>query len=149
VLLIIIGGLALAFVLNTGSFFLKNRARNWYHVVYIAVLLLTAFDLLAVTYASYYEAAGLYDNLRRHEVHEVSTSLYFSVVTLTTLGFGDVVPTESARAVAASEAVFGYLILAGLIGGFGRLAHTISVLVWGPPLDAKGREYDDITDGYS
>ncbi len=44
---------------------------------------------------------------------------YFSLVTLTTLGYGDVVPASlSAQVVAMSEVVLGYLMLGGLISIF-------------------------------
>ena len=48
---------------------------------------------------------------------------YYSFVTLTTLGYGDVVPVSAtARVFAATEAVFGQLYIAifvaGLVGGF-------------------------------
>lgn len=44
---------------------------------------------------------------------------YYSVVTLTTLGYGDVVPASSvARVVAIIEVIFGYLMLGGLLSIF-------------------------------
>jgi hypothetical protein len=39
------------------------------------------------------------------------TCLYFSVATLTTLGYGDFAPMPEARAIAAVEAVSGYILL--------------------------------------
>jgi Ion channel len=39
------------------------------------------------------------------------TCLYFSMVTWTTLGYGDVRPSDNARMLAASEAVLGYMFL--------------------------------------
>ena len=47
------------------------------------------------------------------------TTIYFSVVTLTTLGYGDIVPTSAmARVVALIEVVIGYVMLGGLLGIF-------------------------------
>ena len=47
------------------------------------------------------------------------TTLYFSVVTLTTLGFGDIVPTSAmARIVTLVEVITGYMMLGGLLGIF-------------------------------
>ena len=47
------------------------------------------------------------------------TTLYFSVVTLTTLGYGDIVPTSAgARIVALIEVIIGYMMLGGLLGIF-------------------------------
>lgn len=42
------------------------------------------------------------------------TSLYFSIVTWTTLGYGDIKPPEAIRLVAATQAILGYMYL-GLI----------------------------------
>ena len=47
------------------------------------------------------------------------TTIYFSVVTLTTLGYGDIVPTSvAARLVVLVEVVAGYMMLGGLLGIF-------------------------------
>ena len=47
------------------------------------------------------------------------TTLYFSFVTLTTLGYGDIVPTSAAaRIVALVEVITGYVMLGGLLGIF-------------------------------
>ncbi len=47
------------------------------------------------------------------------TTIYFSVVTLTTLGYGDIVPTSAAaRVVVLAEVIIGYVMLGGLLGIF-------------------------------
>lgn len=47
-----------------------------------------------------------------------STLLFFSVVTMTTLGYGDVLPVgDFARMAAGFEAIFGVLYIAVMIGG--------------------------------
>jgi hypothetical protein len=57
-------------------------------------------------------------------VRDVRDWVYFSFVTLTTLGYGDIVPAKPvARALATSEAVTGQLYLAVL------LAHLVSMRV--------------------
>jgi hypothetical protein len=43
-------------------------------------------------------------------------AIYFSVVTWTTLGYGDLTPEPAARLVAATEAIMGYVVMALLIG---------------------------------
>ena len=46
-------------------------------------------------------------------------TIYFSFVTLTTLGYGDIVPTSAgARLVALAEVIIGYMMLGGLLGNF-------------------------------
>ena len=48
-----------------------------------------------------------------HEAHRYPELMYFSFVTLTTLGYGDIVPTHAiARALATGEAVLGQVYLA-------------------------------------
>lgn len=44
-----------------------------------------------------------------------SDYLYFSVITWTTVGYGDFIPKPSARMIAASEALVGYISMAVLI----------------------------------
>lgn len=44
-----------------------------------------------------------------------ATTVYFSIVTWTTVGYGDLVPCGPGRLVAALEAILGYLVMALLI----------------------------------
>jgi hypothetical protein len=39
-------------------------------------------------------------------------SLYFSTITWTTLGYGDIVPSKELRVIAASEAITGWIAMA-------------------------------------
>ena len=50
--------------------------------------------------------------------NDMWTSLYFSIVTWTTLGYGDFKPTVDLRLVAALEALLGYLYMSILVGIF-------------------------------
>lgn len=49
--------------------------------------------------------------------NDLTTALYFSVVTFTTLGYGDFQPMPGMRVLAASEALIGYLFLGMSVGG--------------------------------
>ena len=61
-----------------------------------------------------------------NELTSVKDWLYFSFITLTTVGYGDIVPVKPiARSLATSEAITGQLYLAVL------LAHLVSVRVSG------------------
>ena len=52
----------------------------------------------------------------RYRARETVTSLYFSFVTLTTLGYGDITPTSpAARMLAVVEAIMGQLYIAVLV----------------------------------
>ena len=46
-----------------------------------------------------------------HVTNNFWTCLYFSIVTFTTIGYGDFAPSVAARPVAALEALFGYALL--------------------------------------
>jgi uncharacterized protein YjbI with pentapeptide repeats len=71
--------------------------------------------MLMVLFAAVYETVKL--DLGDHPT--VLSSLYYSVVTLTTLGYGDVVPASpAAQIVAMSEVVVGYVMLGGLLSIF-------------------------------
>jgi len=70
---------------------------------------------LAVVFAGLYTLVDL--DPGAHE--SALTPLYFSVVTLTTLGFGDVLPASpAAQAVAMTEVILGYVMLGGLLSIF-------------------------------
>ena len=65
-------------------------------------------------YARLYQSEGLVHGCE--VVNSFQTSLYFSVVTLTTLGYGDYQPTEKVQLWAAAQAFYGYIFLAILVG---------------------------------
>ncbi len=71
--------------------------------------------VLAVVFAGLYTLVEL--DAGGHET--ALTPLYYSVVTLTTLGYGDVVPASGwAQAVAMVEVILGYVMLGGLLSIF-------------------------------
>jgi Ion channel len=49
------------------------------------------------------------------QVKDKLTCLYFSIVTWTTLGYGDFRPTDDLRLISAAEAILGYLSMAILV----------------------------------
>jgi voltage-gated potassium channel Kch len=57
--------------------------------------------------------------------------LYFSIITWTTVGYGDLVPTKASRIFAATEALFGYIYMAVYIG------YMLNVLMF---FGERGRE---------
>lgn len=65
--------------------------------------------------------AGIYRHLGlqygKEIIYDSSKSLYFSIVTWTTLGYGDFAPSPSSRPYAASEALIGYIFMAIFLAG--------------------------------
>ena len=76
--------------------------------------ILITLPLVIYAYARLYEVEGLL--LNGQTVHSIKTALYFSIVTLTTLGYGDYQPSECVQMWAATQALYGYILLAMLVG---------------------------------
>ena len=86
---------------------------------------LCAYLLLAVWFTNAYSLINIVDPSSFRVLSEPSNSfgdtadglaLYYSIVTLTTLGYGDIVPTNSfARMLAAVEAIVGQIYLVVLV----------------------------------
>lgn len=66
-------------------------------------------------FAGYYRSWGIIET-DGTVTHDPSTALYFSIVTWTTLGYGDLQPTNDVRSFAATEALLGYVFMAVFIG---------------------------------
>lgn len=81
---------------------------------FVYYFLLLVFTI--ATFTAIYEMEGIICS--GVVVRETYTSFYFSVVTWTTLGYGDCLPTEDIRHLAAIQALMGYLMMAIFIGVF-------------------------------
>lgn len=79
-------------------------------------VLIAAAEVLAmlVAFGAVYQHLGIMDNSRAGSpiVNDFWTGVYYSVVTFTTLGYGDFYPKGIARALAGMQALTGYLVLA-------------------------------------
>lgn len=80
-------------------------------------LLIVTVVVSVLAHALIYEEVGLMPS-GEEDVHMPSFSdgLYFSIVTFTTLGYGDFAPVEKFRLMSALQAVYGYLFLGSLVG---------------------------------
>jgi hypothetical protein len=76
--------------------------------------------LLIMAFASAYRNIGVMDNTRPGSpiTHAFTSSIYYSIVTFTTLGYGDFYPVGLGRALASIEALAGYIIL-GILASTG------------------------------
>jgi voltage-gated potassium channel len=73
--------------------------------------------ICVVSFAVLYSSIGLIDTLERAAVIRGIDYLYFSIVSFSTLGYGDLRIEESGRIWAGSQAVLGNLHLGLLAGG--------------------------------
>ena len=70
---------------------------------------LILFTMIA-TFSVIYEMEGIICS--GETIKDTYHSVYFSIVTWTTLGYGDCLPSENIKHIAAIEALFGYLMMA-------------------------------------
>jgi hypothetical protein len=125
----VVGGLSFVFtvavILVVGSAIVRRRTLDTPTVVGV----LSVYLLLALLFASLNQLLNaFYPNDYLHGVTglpNASVQLYFSVVTMTTLGYGDIVPmSDVARAVVVVEALTGQLylvsVVAAVVGGWHR-----------------------------
>jgi hypothetical protein len=85
-------------------------------LVELAVLTLNV-AILVFAFAWVHHQIGLIDmsGPTPRPTHDLGDALYFSVVTITTLGYGDFIPLGPGRPVAALQAFLGYFILGILV----------------------------------
>lgn len=81
---------------------LVELTNKYYWIASMVLILLTASILESVLWAVTYMAVGAIDVFEQ--------ALYFSIVTFTTLGYGDVTLNESWRLFAAFEAATGIIV---------------------------------------
>ncbi|TMV06862.1 two pore domain potassium channel family protein [Ruegeria sediminis] len=105
-------------------------SQTWYHMTMVhsarRQLLLMGISFVQVVpflFAAVYGAFGYYD-LCVLGARSPADALYFSYVTFTTLGFGDLLPVGMCRFIAVAEAITGYVLLgllvAAAVGVYGR-----------------------------
>ena len=101
-------------VLSCWFYFVRKSDFNSFIVVAynVAAVCLT----LIVVFAIAYHGTGLIDTSNNTPTEDRGTCLYFSIVTWTTLGYGDFRPSPAARPLAAAEAIIGYVAMVISIG---------------------------------
>jgi len=82
-----------------------NRALRFYFLILIIIV-----NIFAIIYWRY----GLIQNGNHVEI-SYFTSIYFSITTWTTLGYGDFSPVERIRHITSIQAILGYVSLGVLI----------------------------------
>ena len=93
------------------------------HHGYLLVTVVTSCFAILGSFANAYEVFG--NVVSDHgELDGLGSYLYFSVVTFTTLGYGDYVPTGPARIFAAVEAMLGFTYFAVIVGVSGSIFYA-------------------------
>lgn len=80
--------------------------------------------LLLVAFGAVYARFGIVEASTGEQVHDFGLSVYYSVVTFTTLGYGDFEPRGVIRFMAALQALTGYVILGIIASSTASLART-------------------------
>ncbi|MEA1941066.1 MAG: ion channel [Pseudomonadota bacterium] len=84
--------------------------KPWY--VFLVFLMQAVASVVA--YAMVYAGVGLIDDTST--IDDASSAFYFSLVTWTTLGYGDLRPPLPIRLIASSQAMLGYIYLGIFVG---------------------------------
>lgn len=85
-------------------------------ISFLNLFLYYAVPFIFFFFASVYETYGLIKGNTKAHIYDFMQSLYFSAVTLTRLGYGDLYPTEYSKFYAALESLLGYIIIALFVG---------------------------------
>ena len=81
----------------------------------IIIIGIAIMNTMIFYYAGVYRSFGIIGN-SECKIYNSFDCLYFSLVTWTTLGYGDFAPTEKIRLIAGIEALMGYVFMAIFIG---------------------------------
>lgn len=82
----------------------------------VSIFILVNVSLIICLFGNIYRWSGLKDTATNSApTRPLLDAIYFSVVTWTTLGYGDIIPSLESRPIAAMEALAGYLVMSLLI----------------------------------
>jgi ion channel len=105
---LVVGVLVLLMVFTLGLYALTTAGSTLYNLSGVALMFVTGFVMLQYSFATLYSIIGLQhppDGI----THDKWDALYFSVMTWTTVGYGDLIPVGANRWVACGEALLGTL----------------------------------------
>ncbi len=94
----------------------QNRLNTWFDRLTFPHILLVWISIIVIFGLTYFYASSdtsyLYYNIQQNQVTELVDAIYFSFITATSTGFGDIVPTGGFKLIAIVEVISGLLLLA-------------------------------------
>ncbi len=117
--------LALFFVI--ADIFAWKKALRLYvkdeNFAYLGFTLFTSMLAIIFMFANSYELTSSIKN-GSEIVEGLWEHVYFSIVTFTTLGYGDYVPTGIAKIIVSIQAIFGFVYFAFIVGVLGSVFYA-------------------------
>jgi hypothetical protein len=114
----ILRGLGIVFILELVIIFFGIYTMPTIFARIISLMaVLSALFVIILGFSSIYYDDGIYDTVHHVIIkHDKFVAIYFSVVTITTTGYGDFVPFNNfVRAIAAIETISGYVIFGMIV----------------------------------
>jgi Ion channel len=112
----VVVAVAIAFPVIFAAFCFRDSHGRKIGPVWTLLALMLQTAAIIFVFAGVYRGYGLKVAEHGTELADWKTPLYFSMVTLTTLGYGDVTPASGIRLIAAIQALLGYLNLGLIVG---------------------------------
>lgn len=94
----------------------QNRLNTWFDRLTFPHILLVWISIIIIFGLTYFYASSdtsyLFYNIQEEQVTQLVDAIYFSFITATSTGFGDIVPTGGFKLIAIVEVISGLLLLA-------------------------------------
>ena len=91
----------------------RGVGNGW--LIGLAILLAAIVNI--VCHGFVYSKVGMFSAVAEKVIQpDLMVGLYFSIVTFTTLGYGDYTPKDGYQLVSALQALYGYVFLGSLVG---------------------------------
>ena len=109
------GAVFMALIVYAVVLLLRPRGVGMGWLIGLAILLAAIVNI--VCHGFIYSNVGLFSAVAEKVIQpDLMVGLYFSIVTFTTLGYGDYTPMDGYQLVSALQALYGYVFLGSLVG---------------------------------
>ena len=107
----------------------QKKVNSWFDKLYFAAILVVWITLVFFFGLAYYFLSSgntyLHYNPTQSAVQGIFNHVYFSFITATTTGFGDIIPMGYFKVIAIVEVIFGFLLLAVVTSKFVSIKQNI------------------------